>query len=60
MGKPLVEPCSCKDAEDWLMCDTANEFSGVGLICRVCGREFDVKDITEVEQVERPASRFFP
>lgn len=39
--------CRCEGIEEFLRSDTGNEFSGVGLVCDLCGREFTVEDVSE-------------
>jgi hypothetical protein len=47
-------PCKCDDAETWLQSDTGNEFSGVCVTCTLCGRQFEITDVSEPQIAQTP------
>lgn len=51
----LPGDCQCKGIEEFLHSDTAGEFSGVAVVCDLCGRDFTIDDVSEPGFREREA-----
>ena len=39
--------CRCRDVEEFILSDTGGEFAGVCVECKRCGREFELRDVSE-------------
>lgn len=45
-----MEQWTCVDLEKYVKVDTMGEYSGVTLVCMLCGREIHVDDISKPER----------
>jgi hypothetical protein len=45
-GEDENVPCRCTGIESFIRSDTADEYSGIGLVCTLCGRDFEVEEIS--------------
>jgi hypothetical protein len=43
----MSDQCKCAGIEQFIRSDTGNEFSGVCVVCTLCGRDFVLGDVSE-------------